>query len=67
MADCITAIQRISFDFTDAQMTQVRVEIDFHGDCPVQMKRVYEKIFPARIPATDILTMDGGVVDYLLW
>jgi hypothetical protein len=67
MADCITTIQKIIFDFADEQITKIRVEIDFQGDCPIQMKRAYEKSFPARIPATDILTMDGGITDYLLW
>jgi len=70
MANCETALQRISFDFTDPQITKVRVEIDFWGDCPIQIKRVYEKSFPARLSAVDILTMprdEGGIIDYLLW
>ncbi len=67
MADCNTAIQHVHFDFTDPEITRVRVEIDFAGDCPLQMKRVYEKAFPARIPAVDLLAMEGGVHGYLLW
>ncbi len=67
MANCITTIKQISFDFTDEQITQVRINTDFEGDCPVNMKRVYEKAFPARFSAKDIMTMDGGVGDYLLW
>lgn len=67
MGDCNTTVQRISFDFTDPDMTKVRVEIDFEGDCPIQLKRVYEKQFPARFSAVDILTMKDGVTNYLSW
>lgn len=67
MADCNTYIQKLIFDTSDPQITQVRVEIKFDGDCPVQIKSVYEKTFPARIPAVEIMTMDGGVKDYLSW
>ena len=67
MADCTTTIKRMSFDFTDPEITQVRVEIDFAGDCPVNIKRVYEKSFPARYSAIDLLTMEDGVHGYLLW
>lgn len=67
MADCNTAIQKVIFDFTDPQITQVRVEITFDGDCGVLVKPAYEKSFPARIPAIEIMQMQGGVPDYLLW
>jgi hypothetical protein len=67
MADCNTYIQKITFDVSDPQITQVRVEIDFDGDCGILVKRVYEKSFPARYPAVEIMTMEGGVKDYLLW
>ena len=67
MANCETAIQQVTFDFTDEQITKVTVRIDFSGDCPIQIKRLYEKSFPARFPAVEIMTMEGGVKDYLLW
>ena len=67
MADCNTAIQKLTFDFTDPQITKVRVEIDFDGDCGILVKRVYEKSFPSRIPAIEIMQMQDGVPDYLLW
>lgn len=68
MADCHTTIQKIAFDFSDPQITKVRVEIDFDGDCGVLVtKRVYEKAFPARIPAVEIMQMQDGVPGYLLW
>jgi hypothetical protein len=67
MANCETAIQRVSFDFSDPQITKVKVEIDFSGDCPINIRRVYEKSFPARIPAVEIMTMAEGIRDYLLW
>ena len=67
MADCNTYIQKIIFDVHDPQITQVRVEIDFDGDCGILVKRVYEKSFPARYPAIEIMTMEGGIKDYLLW
>ncbi len=67
MANCETSIQKVTFDFSDPQLTHVRVEIDFQGDCPLQMKRAYERAFPARYSAVDLLTMEGGVHDYLTW
>jgi hypothetical protein len=67
MGNCNTAIQKIIFDFSDEQITKIRVEIDFDGDCPIQIKRVYEKSFPARIPAVEIMTMEDGIPGYLLW
>ena len=67
MADCITTIKTVTFDFTDEQITKVTVIIDFDGDCGILVKRRYEKSFPARIPAIEIMTMDEGIKDYLLW
>lgn len=67
MADCNTSIQKVIFDFTDPHTTQVRVEIDFDGDCGVLVKRVYEKAFPAHIPAIEIMQMKDGIPGYLLW
>ena len=67
MANCETAIQQVTFDFTDPQITKVTVKIDFSGDCPIQIKRLYEKSFPARFPAVEIMTMAGSVKDYLQW
>lgn len=70
MANCNTLVQKVTFDLSDEQVTKVRVEIDFWGDCPHIMKRVYEKTFPARLSAVDILTMprgEGGFLDYLFW
>ncbi|HLZ64418.1 MAG TPA: hypothetical protein VKR06_46415 [Ktedonosporobacter sp.] len=67
MADCNTSIQKVIFDFADPQITKVRVEIDFDGDCGILVKRVYEKSFPARIPAIEIMQMQDGVPGYLLW
>lgn len=67
MGNCHTKIQKVIFDFEDEQITKVRVEIDFEGDCPIQIKRAYEKSFPARIAAIDLLTMEDGVLGYLFW
>ena len=67
MADCITKIQTILFDVSDEQLTKVTVKIDFEGDCGILVKRLYEKSFPARFPAMEIMAMDGGVKDYLTW
>ncbi len=67
MANCNTYIQKMIFDVSDPQITQVRIEIGFDGDCGILVKRVYEKSFPARYSAVEIMTMDGGVKDYLLW
>lgn len=68
MGACTIIIKRVSFDIRDEQMTKVCVEIDFEGDCPIQMKRVYEKSFPARFSVQEIMAMqEGGVKDYLLW
>lgn len=67
MGDCNTAIQKLTFDFSDCDFTKVRVEIDYDGDCPVSMKRVYEKAFPARFSAIDLLTMKDGIHNYLFW
>ena len=67
MANCETAIQQVTFDFTDPQITKVTVKIDFSGDCPINIKRLYEKSFPARFPAVEIMTMEGGIKDYLFW
>ena len=65
MGTCNTAIKKVSFDFQDEQVTKVTVGIDFLGDCPVQLKRVYEKTFPARIPASDLIINE--VPRYLEW
>lgn len=67
MSNCITKIQTVTFDFTDEQITKVTVKIDFEGDCGILVKRRYEKSFPARFPAVEIMTMDGGIKDYLVW
>lgn len=67
MGKCETKILRVPFDFSDEQITKVTVESDFQGDCPIGMKRLNEKSFPARFSAVDILTMEGGTKDYLLW
>ncbi len=67
MADCETAIQRITFDISDPQITNVRIEITFSGDCPHVLKRIYKKSFPARFPIAEIATMEGGITDYLEW
>lgn len=67
MADCITKIQKIIFDVSDEQITKVEVLVEFEGDCGILVKPRYEKTFPARIPAVEIMTMEGGIKDYLLW
>lgn len=68
MADCITTIKKVEFDLSDEQMTKATVTIDYDGDCGVlQGKRVYTKSFPARLPIVEIVTMDGGIKDYILW
>ena len=72
MGKCSTTVLRIEFDLSDEQITRVTVDQDYAGDCPL-MDRRYIKAFPARIPITDVdgkpnlMTMDGGVKDYLLW
>ena len=65
MGKCSTAIKSVKFDFSDQQITEVTVEIDFWGDCPVQLKRVYKKSFPARIPASELMVNE--VPKYLEW
>ena len=67
MGDCITKVQQITFDVNDEQVTKVTIKIDFSGDCGILVKRIYEKTFPARFSVVDLMTMDGGVKDYLLW
>lgn len=67
MANCETTIKKVTFDVSDEQITVVTVEIDFAGDCPIQLKRRYQKTFPARHTMVDILQMPGGVVNYLEW
>jgi len=66
MGKCSTTIRTIEFDLTDEQITRVVVTQDYAGDCPM-MDRRYEKAFPARIPVVDLLTIEGGVKDYLVW
>lgn len=65
MANASSEIQRIIFDVSDPQITKVRIETKLSGDCPVGMKSVYEKTFPARMSVIDILQEE--VKDYLLW
>ncbi len=67
MGACTTTIKRVTFDVSDPQVTSVTVEIDFEGDCPMGLKRRYQKTFPARHSMVDLLTMPGGVTDYLSW
>lgn len=68
MGTCNTKIVKVEFDFSDDQITTVTVIQDFWGDCPVQLKRVYTKSFPARLSAVEILTdFKEGVPNYLLW
>lgn len=67
MGDCHTAIQKVTFDFSDEQVTKVRVESKSWGDCGILAKSVVEKSFPASIPAIEIMQMEGGLPDYLLW
>lgn len=66
MGKCSERVLKITFDFSDEQITTVEVLIDYEGDCPL-MDRVYRKSFPARIPAVDLFTMDGGIKDHLVW
>jgi hypothetical protein len=67
MGTCTTTIKYVTFDFTDEQLTKVIVQIDFDGDCPIQIKRRHEKSFPARFSVVEIMTMEEGVKDCLLW
>lgn len=67
MGKCTTTIKRVEFDVSDEQVTRVTVDIDFAGDCPIQLKRRYTKTFPARYSMVDLLGMKGGVTDYLNW
>lgn len=65
MGKCTTTIQKIIFDVSDPQITQVRIEIDFEGDCPIGIYRVYEKSFPARRSVLELLEKE--VPHYLEW
>ena len=65
MGQCNTKINRITFDTSDEQITEVTVEQEFWGDCPIGLKGVYKKTFPARIPVVDLI--DEVVKGYLLW
>lgn len=67
MGKCTTKIESILFDFTDDQITEVTIKQDFWGDCPLGVKRVYKKIFPARMSIVDILEDKDGIKNYLLW
>ena len=72
MGKCSTTVLRIELDLRDPDVTTVTVDQDYSGDCPL-MDRRFVKTFPARFPITDedgkpnLMTMDGGVKDYLLW
>jgi hypothetical protein len=65
MGKCETKIEKVEFDFTDDQLTKVTVHIDFWGDCPIQLKRVYTNKFPARRPAIEL--MEKELPNYLDW
>jgi hypothetical protein len=67
MGTCNTKVLKVEFDFSDEQITKVKVEQDFWGDCPMQLMRVFEKSFPARMTIEDILKDKDGIVNYLLW
>lgn len=67
MGDCHTAIQKVTFDFSDERITKVRVESKSWGDCGILAKPVVEKSFPANIPAVEIMQMNGGLPDYMFW
>lgn len=65
MGKCTTTIQKIEFDLTDPQLTHVKITIDFEGDCPINVRRVYEKDFPARRPVVELIEKE--IPEYLLW
>lgn len=65
MVNAQSEIQRIIIDVSDPQITKVKIETKLSGDYPIGMKSVYEKSFPARMSAVDIL--QNEVKDYLFW
>lgn len=65
MANGYSEIQTITFDVSDPEITHVKITVKLTGDCPVQMKTVYEKSFPARISAVTLMMEE--VPNYLLW
>lgn len=65
MANAQSEIQKIIIDVSDSQITNVKIETKLSGDIPFGMKSVYEKSFPARMSAIDIL--QNEVKDYLRW
>ena len=67
MGKCETKILAIHFDFSDEQLTNVKVFVEAIGDCPHTVQGWHEKAFPARRSALEILQNEIAKGDYLLW
>jgi hypothetical protein len=67
MGTCHTKVIKISFDFSDDQITEMTVEQDFWGDCPHTLQRVYKKSFSARLSVIDLIQSEMPSQKYLLW
>lgn len=67
MANTNIMIQKITFDTSDPQVTEVTVEIK-HDDPGILLKNVYKKTFPARISVIELLQNHMfGEDSYLFW
>jgi hypothetical protein len=68
VANASVEIIKLSFDFTDEQVTEVEIVIKGHGDVPHQLiSAVKKKGFPARMSAVDILQGPIAKMEYLYW
>ncbi len=74
MANIQVEIQRIIFDTSDPDMTEITIEIKHDDPGNILMKSRYSRRFPARIPAVSFLTpgspdfiFGNSMNSYLLW
>ena len=67
MGKCSCETTKVTFDISDPQITEVTVERRCGGDCPIGLKNVVKKTFPARYSMVDLMTMEGGVANHLDW
>ena len=65
MGNTAVSIQKITFDVSDEQMTTVTVEAKWEGEYLAGTKSRYEKSFPARFSALELL--QNEVPKYLEW